>query len=243
MGGRRWFGGCDCPPPVVNLKEAEGGLRCGMVSANAMASFPIIMCSFLIPESGKYQAPQEGNSQNKLSSNPSSQQGTVKSLHRPQDEYKKSGINGSQIFLGIFLYCHSNFLEVKSFKDVLCRFVLPHNDYHLRVSLQFLTFLNLNLPCFLFQANINIPMGAFRPGAGQPPRRKECTPETEEVRKTELAELSTIFLLQHPDQRRAEARRGPAFQDKEGTNGCGSRSHHVVHTFLWLSCSISHETH
>ncbi|KAM9181029.1 small muscular protein [Trichechus inunguis] len=30
------------------------------------------------------------------------------------------------------------------------------------------------------QANINIPMGAFRPGAGQPPRRKEFTPETEE---------------------------------------------------------------
>ncbi|KAJ1058122.1 PREDICTED: small muscular protein [Capra hircus] len=30
------------------------------------------------------------------------------------------------------------------------------------------------------QANINIPMGAFRPGAGQPPRRKGCTPETEE---------------------------------------------------------------
>ncbi|XP_048205660.1 small muscular protein-like [Perognathus longimembris pacificus] len=30
------------------------------------------------------------------------------------------------------------------------------------------------------QANINIPMGAFRPGAGQPPRRKECTPEMEE---------------------------------------------------------------
>nr|BAC25273.1 unnamed protein product [Mus musculus] len=30
------------------------------------------------------------------------------------------------------------------------------------------------------QANINIPMGAFRPGAGQPPRRKESTPETEE---------------------------------------------------------------
>ncbi|XP_029390167.1 small muscular protein [Mus pahari] len=30
------------------------------------------------------------------------------------------------------------------------------------------------------QANINIPMGAFRPGAGQPPRRKENTPETEE---------------------------------------------------------------
>ncbi|XP_017396180.1 small muscular protein [Cebus imitator] len=30
------------------------------------------------------------------------------------------------------------------------------------------------------QANINIPMGAFRPGAGQPPRRKECTPGVEE---------------------------------------------------------------
>ncbi|EPQ10595.1 Small muscular protein [Myotis brandtii] len=29
-------------------------------------------------------------------------------------------------------------------------------------------------------ANINIPMGAFRPGAGQPPRRKESSPETEE---------------------------------------------------------------
>lgn len=26
-------------------------------------------------------------------------------------------------------------------------------------------------------------MGAFRPGAGQPPRRKECTPEAEEVRR------------------------------------------------------------
>ncbi|KAI4545645.1 hypothetical protein MG293_005911 [Ovis ammon polii] len=33
---------------------------------------------------------------------------------------------------------------------------------------------------YIKQANINIPMGAFRPGAGQPPRRKECTPETEE---------------------------------------------------------------
>ncbi|XP_072471389.1 small muscular protein [Notamacropus eugenii] len=30
------------------------------------------------------------------------------------------------------------------------------------------------------QANINIPMGAFRPGAGQPPKRKEFTPETDE---------------------------------------------------------------
>ncbi|XP_043360687.1 small muscular protein [Dermochelys coriacea] len=30
------------------------------------------------------------------------------------------------------------------------------------------------------QANINIPMGAFRPGAGHPPKRKEFTPEVEE---------------------------------------------------------------
>lgn len=32
-----------------------------------------------------------------------------------------------------------------------------------------------------FQANINIPMGALLPGAGQPPKRKEST-EPEEVR-------------------------------------------------------------
>lgn len=32
------------------------------------------------------------------------------------------------------------------------------------------------------QANINIPMGAFRPGAGHPHKRKEVTPEeVEEV--------------------------------------------------------------
>ncbi|CAM2096756.1 unnamed protein product [Caretta caretta] len=30
------------------------------------------------------------------------------------------------------------------------------------------------------QANINIPMGAFRPGAGHPPKRKEFIPEVEE---------------------------------------------------------------
>lgn len=30
------------------------------------------------------------------------------------------------------------------------------------------------------QANINIPMGAFRPGAGQPPRRKESAAGSEE---------------------------------------------------------------
>lgn len=32
-----------------------------------------------------------------------------------------------------------------------------------------------------FQANINIPMGALLPGAGQPPKRKEST-EPKEVR-------------------------------------------------------------
>ncbi|KAM9321584.1 small muscular protein [Gastrophryne carolinensis] len=30
------------------------------------------------------------------------------------------------------------------------------------------------------QANLNIPMGAFRPGAGQPPKRREITPEAEQ---------------------------------------------------------------
>ncbi|KAG9485747.1 small muscular protein [Eleutherodactylus coqui] len=30
------------------------------------------------------------------------------------------------------------------------------------------------------QANLNIPMGAFRPGAGQPPKRREFTPEAEQ---------------------------------------------------------------
>lgn len=58
-------------------------------------------------------------------------------------------------------------------------------------------------------------MGAFRPGAGQPPRRKECTPETEEVRKTWLAELSTAVLFQNPDQRGAEVRRGPALRTRQ----------------------------
>ncbi|XP_068121752.1 small muscular protein [Hyperolius riggenbachi] len=30
------------------------------------------------------------------------------------------------------------------------------------------------------QANLNIPMGAFRPGAGQPPKRREFTPEVDQ---------------------------------------------------------------
>ncbi|XP_018417932.1 PREDICTED: small muscular protein [Nanorana parkeri] len=30
------------------------------------------------------------------------------------------------------------------------------------------------------QANLNIPMGAFRPGAGQPPKRRELSPEAEQ---------------------------------------------------------------
>lgn len=37
------------------------------------------------------------------------------------------------------------------------------------------------------QANINIPMGAFRPGAGHPHKRKEFTPEeVEEVSKKDF---------------------------------------------------------
>ncbi|KFV67585.1 Small muscular protein, partial [Dryobates pubescens] len=35
------------------------------------------------------------------------------------------------------------------------------------------------------QANINIPMGAFRPGAGHPHKRKELTPE--EVEEASLS--------------------------------------------------------
>ncbi|XP_053562352.1 small muscular protein [Bombina bombina] len=35
------------------------------------------------------------------------------------------------------------------------------------------------------QANINIPMGAFRPGAGQPPKRKEFTQEVEHTIPTQ----------------------------------------------------------
>nr|XP_033806249.1 small muscular protein [Geotrypetes seraphini] len=31
------------------------------------------------------------------------------------------------------------------------------------------------------QANINIPMGAFRPASGQPPKRKAFTPEADET--------------------------------------------------------------
>ncbi|XP_075052665.1 small muscular protein [Mixophyes fleayi] len=38
------------------------------------------------------------------------------------------------------------------------------------------------------QANINIPMGAFRPGAGQPPKRREFTPETEQSNPEVLPE-------------------------------------------------------
>ncbi|KAL1766124.1 small muscular protein [Sigmodon hispidus] len=34
--------------------------------------------------------------------------------------------------------------------------------------------------CNRKKANINIPMGALRPGAGQPPKRKESTPQAEE---------------------------------------------------------------
>lgn len=35
---------------------------------------------------------------------------------------------------------------------------------------------------FVSKANLNIPMGALRPGAGHPVKRREDTVETEEVR-------------------------------------------------------------
>lgn len=37
----RWFRKCECSSPRVNLKEAEGGLRCGMASLDDVSSFPI----------------------------------------------------------------------------------------------------------------------------------------------------------------------------------------------------------
>ncbi|KAM4796517.1 small muscular protein [Rhinophrynus dorsalis] len=37
------------------------------------------------------------------------------------------------------------------------------------------------------QANLNIPMGAFRPGAGQPPKRKEFTAEVEQIHPEEAS--------------------------------------------------------
>ncbi|CAH6780358.1 Smpx [Phodopus roborovskii] len=42
------------------------------------------------------------------------------------------------------------------------------------------------------QANINIPMGAFRPGGGQPPRRKEATPVAEGAPSTSEEEKKPI---------------------------------------------------
>ncbi|XP_072284389.1 small muscular protein [Pyxicephalus adspersus] len=36
------------------------------------------------------------------------------------------------------------------------------------------------------QANLNIPMGAFRPGAGQPPKRREIIPEAEQSEPQDL---------------------------------------------------------
>lgn len=46
------------------------------------------------------------------------------------------------------------------------------------------------------QANINIPMGAFRPGAGHPHKRKEVTPEeVEEVSKKGFLICDLFFFL------------------------------------------------
>ncbi|XP_035308782.1 small muscular protein [Cricetulus griseus] len=42
------------------------------------------------------------------------------------------------------------------------------------------------------QANINIPMGAFRPGAVQPPPSTECTPATTENPTTSEEEKKPI---------------------------------------------------
>lgn len=44
-------------------------------------------------------------------------------------------------------------------------------------------------------------MGAFRPGAGQPPRRKECTPEAEEVRKIANRDKQGLVLPESSQRR------------------------------------------
>lgn len=49
------------------------------------------------------------------------------------------------------------------------------------------------------QANINIPMGAFRPGAGHPHKRKEVTPEeVEEVSKKGFLICDFFFSEENP---------------------------------------------
>ena len=72
-------------------------------------------------------------------------------------------------------------------------------------------------------------MGAFRPGAGQPPRRKECTPEMEEVRKTELA---TQYHLSPPISR-LDRPRGKARASLPGGGG---------HKWMWVK-EAPHRTH
>lgn len=56
---------------------------------------------------------------------------------------------------------------------------------------QLYLYLSVTIICIMIsssQANINIPMGAFRPGAGHPHKRKEFTPE-------EVEEVSTKGFL------------------------------------------------
>uniref|UniRef100_A0A3P9QJL1 Small muscular protein n=1 Tax=Poecilia reticulata TaxID=8081 RepID=A0A3P9QJL1_POERE len=49
------------------------------------------------------------------------------------------------------------------------------------------------------QANLNIPMGALRPGAGLPVRRREETADTEEVRlDTKLEDKKSLQKLPGP---------------------------------------------
>lgn len=59
----------------------------------------------------------------------------------------------------------------------------PFKFCHLLIVSLLISHYYMNLISFS-QANINIPMGAFRPGAGHPHKRKEFTPEeVEEVSK------------------------------------------------------------
>jgi len=68
--------------------------------------------------------------------------------------------------------------------DNVCKLVPPFLSFAIY---QLYVYLSVAIICVIIsfsQANINIPMGAFRPGAGHPHKRKELTPEeVEEVRK------------------------------------------------------------
>ncbi|KAM3860853.1 small muscular protein [Diretmus argenteus] len=53
------------------------------------------------------------------------------------------------------------------------------------------------------QANLNIPMGALRPGAGHPVKRREETVDTEEVRQHAPSPDLPQAMAQTPEEKKA----------------------------------------